>query len=166
MLLEPAKGRCATCSVLGPIQLRGTRADWDNERLSLANGRDRSEPFWTSCFFGTIPAMAVVGLIILIAIYTAVGFAFAANLRHVADRIARFYEAHRGLAWQFGATNPLAYRGGGLVMLAFGAVVLGWIALSSQWRLPVIDRWAAAWLLLAACAVGLFVWACIRLPRR
>lgn len=110
--------------------------------------------------------MAVVGLVIVLAIHTAVGFAFAANLWHVADRIARFYEAHPGLAWQFGATNPLAYRGGGLVMLAFGAVVLAWIALSSQRQLPLIDRWAAAWLLLAACPVGWIVWACIRLPRR
>jgi hypothetical protein len=86
--------------------------------------------------------------VVFLAIYTVLGAAFAFNLWHASDRAAKYYRSRPWLRWQIGGANPQAWRGGGLIMLAFGAIVMAWILIASRWQLPTINRPIAITLLI------------------
>lgn len=72
---------------------------------------------------------AVVGLVILLVAYSLVGLTLGLNIGRVADRAAAHHRRHPwGLPMY---NNPNSWRGFGLVGVAFGVTILGWMALEA-----------------------------------
>jgi hypothetical protein len=72
---------------------------------------------------------AVVILVALLILYTIASAVFAFNLWNLSNHVAGWYV---GKPWWFraiGRDNPNSYRAGGAIGLAFGVVLLVWIAL-------------------------------------
>jgi hypothetical protein len=73
----------------------------------------------------------VVILVALLILYTIASAVFAFNVWKVSDRVAGWYA---GRAWWIrgiGRDNPNSYKAGGAIGLAFGVLLLGWIALQA-----------------------------------
>src|SRR5258708_17673592 len=96
----------------------------------------------------------MVGLLVFLLLYALVGAAFAFNVRGASDRAA---DAYRGKPWllrQIGRDNPAAWRAGGLIMAAFGVVMIAGILLLGLWRPPGISVTVAIAILIAAALVS------------
>ncbi len=96
------------------------------------------------------------GLIAFLLIYALVGAAFAFNVWRVSDRIAEHYRGKPWFVRQIGRDNPDAWRGGGLIMLAFGIALAAGILLLTVWHPPAV-RTAFVIVLLATAAVACVV---------
>ncbi len=107
-----------------------------------------------------------IGLTVFLAVWALAGLAFAFNLWDLADRAANLFRRNPWLPREFGRDNPLAWRASGLVMLAFGLVVLAWIMLGSYVQMPLLNPVVAVWLLIAIGAAGVIAWATLRIRRR
>ncbi len=96
------------------------------------------------------------GLIAFLLIYALVGAAFAFNVWRVSDRFAEHYRGKPWLVRQIGRDNPDAWRGGGLIMLAFGIAMAAGILLLGIWHPPAVSP-AFVIVLLATAAVACVV---------
>ena len=97
------------------------------------------------------------GLIVLLMVYALAGVVLGFNLWGASDQLALHWRGKPWLSRQIGRDNPMAWRAGGLMMLAFGVVVGAWIVVSSAWQLPAITAQAALFVLGLVAATCLVV---------
>lgn len=98
------------------------------------------------------------GLVTFLVLYSLVGVVLGFNLWGTSDQLAEHWRGKPWLHRQIGRDNPMAWRAGGLLMLAFGATVVVWILVSGKWQLPSIATEAAVLVLglvAATCVVFL-----------
>lgn len=96
------------------------------------------------------------GLIVFLVLYALVGVVLGFNLCGASDQLAEHWRGKPWLTRQIARDNPMAWRAGGLMMLAFGATVVVWILVSGLWQLPSITAEAAVLVLglvAATCVV-------------
>jgi hypothetical protein len=89
--------------------------------------------------------MATVLLIVGLVAYSLCGAVLGFNLWSASDRLAEQLRNERWYWRQLGGDNPDVWRGGGIVMLAFGLITVLWIFAQWRWALPVMDPTAGAW---------------------
>ncbi len=63
---------------------------------------------------------ATVALMVFLVLYALAGAVFGLNRWGVSDRVAESFRGEPWLLRQIGRDNPMMWRAGGLVMLAFG----------------------------------------------
>jgi predicted branched-subunit amino acid permease len=73
---------------------------------------------------------AAIAVTVLTA-YTLTSAVFAFNLWRLSDRAARAFVGKPWFVRAIGRENPNSWRAGGTIGLAFGVLVLGWIALQA-----------------------------------
>jgi len=95
---------------------------------------------------------ATIALVLFLVLYAFAGAALAFNVWGVSDRAAKLYRRIWWGWWTPGGSNPLVWRSGGLVMLAFGASVLAGMLVLGIWHPPVISA-SVAVLVLGVVAV-------------
>jgi len=104
---------------------------------------------------------ASTGLVVFLVVYALVGVALAINVFGVSNRLAELYRRMHWLLRPIWGANPNVWRGGGVVMLAFGVTVGAWIVVSGVWQLPRISTLVAVVVLMiaAAACTGVLTWA-------
>lgn len=94
-----------------------------------------------------------LGLVLFLLVYALTGAAFAFNLWGMSDRAAEHYRGKPWLLRQIGRDNPNTWRGGGLIMLTFGAAMVIGLLVLAAWHPPTISL-AVAILFLGIAAIA------------
>lgn len=112
--------------------------------------------------------MAIALLVLFLIAYLLVGIIFGFNLWRSAERAASHFKTYPWLLRQVGKDNPQVWRGGGLIMLSFGLIVLLWLAIQSTWALPTIPASSGAVMLagIGLVAIAAIVWLIVQRLRR
>ena len=74
---------------------------------------------------------AVIILVALLVLYTIASGVFAFNVWNLSNRVAGWYVGKPWWIRGIGRDNPNSYKAGGAIGLAFGVLLLGWIALQA-----------------------------------
>ena len=77
-----------------------------------------------------VPMTAVIAVSVLSG-YTLMSAVFAFNMWRLSDRAAQLFVGKPGFTRAFGRDNPNAWKAGGVIGLASGLTVLGWIGLQA-----------------------------------